>query len=71
MSTCPICGLSSRGGTSPEQMRLDAIAVYVMGLRREHKGNDLIGDICDAIEVRCWGPTLTDRPFTVPGESTG
>ncbi len=71
MTTCPICGLMSRSRTSPEQMRLDAIAGYALALRREYKGNDQIGEICDAIELRAWGPTLIDRPFTVPGEPTG
>ncbi len=71
MNTCPICGLQSIGGISLEQLRLNAIAVYVRDLRQEHKGNDLIGDICDLIELRAWGPTLVDQPFTVPGENAG
>jgi hypothetical protein len=53
--TCPICGLTSKG-TSPEQTRLDAIAVYVMELRRAHSGDERIGEICDQIELRAWGP---------------
>ncbi len=69
--TCPICGLESRVAESEAQLRLDAITRLVRQLRQDHRGNDLIGDVCDLVELRAWGPTLIDRPFTVPGDSNG
>ncbi len=69
--TCPICGLQSHVAESEAQLRLDAITRLVQRLRQDHRGNDVIGDVCDLIELRAWGPTLIDRPFAVPGESTG
>jgi hypothetical protein len=57
-------------GSEP-QLRLEALAAYAAALRRTHKGNDTIGEICDQIELRAWGPSLGDRPFTVPGDPRG
>ncbi len=69
--TCRICGLESPDVPSESELRLDAISRLVRQMRQDHRGNDLIGDLCDLIELRAWGPTLIDRPFAVPGEPTG
>lgn len=43
---------------SPEQLRarLESLAAYAAKLRRAHRDEDGIGEICDQIDLRAWGP---------------
>lgn len=46
---------------SPEEwrMRLESLALYAHELRRDHRDDDGIGEICDQIELRAWGPRVS------------